>query len=417
MGMMSKRHSTIAGAAVLSLLLLGLVPVFAQSNEPSQTDKATTIIQVAQAAHSYAEQLVSIAKQHQVNTTKAESLISRGDPLLSKAQSEVSTNATLAIKDAMGAMYYYRGAAEYIQSALAGPSDHRTDRKADQLGYLRKEVQQAEERTNQLQTMLTKVCSAQSSTTSGTSTSITTTTTTTTTSTTTASATTNACSDGQSNLGTTKSDLEQAATLLKSDNANVTSIVSLFKDAQKHMSVVYADISQIANARRAQEAITYIQNYAEKQLAILQQEVAKMNSSATQQQYQQQLTQAQSLLGSAVQAFQSGSFDTGMHDAQQAMQLMQQVAQGIRGAVYAHYIQTEIEPRLAQLQEKAQKANLSSSVSQEVQTQLSQAKSLLDGAIQSFLSGNFKTGGQQVQQAVQLMQQVMQEIASSTHHP
>src|SRR5712691_13017623 len=74
MGMMSKRHSRIAGAAVMSLLLLGLVPVFAQSNEPSQTDKATIIIQVAQAAHSYAEQLVGIAKQHQVNTTKAESL-------------------------------------------------------------------------------------------------------------------------------------------------------------------------------------------------------------------------------------------------------------------------------------------------------------------------------------------------------
>ena len=106
-----------------------------------------------------------------------------------------------------------------------------------------------------------------------------------------------------------------------------------------------------------------------------------------------------------------------MHDAGQAMQLMQQVAQGIRGAVYAQYIQKEIEPRLAQLQEKAQKANLTSSVSQEVQSQLSQAKSLLDGAIQSFLSGNFKTGEQQVQQAVQLMHQVMQEIASSTHHP
>jgi len=211
--------------------------------------------------------------------------------------------------------------------------------------------------------------------------------------------------------------LDQAATLLKSDNVNATSVISLFKDAQKHMSAVYADISQIAKARRAQEAIAYIQNYAEKQLAKLQQEVAKMNSSATQQQYQQQLGQAQSLLDAAVQAFQSGDFDTGMHDARQAMQLMQQVAQGIRGAVYAQYIQKEIEPRLAQLQEKAQKANLTSSVSQEVQSQLSQAKSLLDGAIQSFLSGNFKTGEQQVQQAIQLMHQVMQEIESSTHHP
>ena len=211
--------------------------------------------------------------------------------------------------------------------------------------------------------------------------------------------------------------MDQAATLLKSDNVNATSVISLFKDAQKHMSAVYADISQIAKARRAQEAITYIQNYAEKQLAKLQQEVAKMNSSATQQQYQQQLTQAQSLLGTAVQAIQSGNFDTGMHDAKQAMDLMQQVAQGIRGAFYAQYIQTKIEPRLAELQQKAQKANLTSSVSQQVQSQLSQAKSLLDGAIQSFLSGNFKAGGEQVQHAIQLMQQVMQEIASSTHHP
>src|SRR5436309_2511190 len=108
-------------------------------------DTPTMIIQVTQAAHSYTEQLLGIAKQHQVDTTKAESLISLGDPLLSKAQSEVSTNATLAIKDAMGAMRYYRGAAEYVQYALAGPSDHRTDdRKADQLAYLRKEVQHAE---------------------------------------------------------------------------------------------------------------------------------------------------------------------------------------------------------------------------------------------------------------------------------
>ena len=48
MGMQSKRHSTIAGAAVLSLLLLGLVPVFAQSNDPTQTDKATTPDEVDQ---------------------------------------------------------------------------------------------------------------------------------------------------------------------------------------------------------------------------------------------------------------------------------------------------------------------------------------------------------------------------------
>src|SRR5207247_8898689 len=173
--------------ASTSQLLPRLLPVCAQSTETSQMDKATIIIQVAQAAHSYTEQLLGIAKQHQVNTTKAESLISLGDPLLSKAQSEVSTNATLAIKDAMGAMHYYRGAAEYIQYALAGPSDHRTDdRKADQLAYLRKEVQHAEARADQLQTMLTKICSAQSSTTSGA-------TTTTTTTTTTTSETTSAC--------------------------------------------------------------------------------------------------------------------------------------------------------------------------------------------------------------------------------
>ncbi len=391
--MMHKRQTTIAGAAVISLLLLGLVPVFAQSNEPSQTDRATTIIQVAQAARSYAEQLVGIAKQHQVNTTKAEYLISQADPLLSKAQSEVSTNATLAIRDAMGAMQGFRGAAEYIQSALMGPSEHRNDdRKADQLGYLRKEVHRAESRADQLQTVLTKLCSAQG-------------------------ASTSTCSDAISNLGTAKSDLDQAATLLKSDNADVTSVVSLIKDAQKHMSIVYTDINQLANARRAQEAINYIQNYLQKQLTKLQKVVANMSSSATQEQYQQQLTQAQTLLNSAIQAFQSGSFETGMHDAQQAMQLMQQVAQGIRGVTYAHYIQTEIEPKLAQLQETAQKANLTSSVRQEVQSQLAQAKSLLDGAIQSFLSGNFKTGEQQVQQAIHLMQQVMQEIESSTHHP
>ena len=391
---MPKRITKIASAAVLSLLLLGLVPVFAQPNQPSQTDKATTIIQLAQAARSYAEQLVGIAQQHQLNTTKAEFLIGQGDPLLSKAQSEVSTNATLAIKDAIGAMHDYREAAEYIQSTLlAASSDHRSDdHKADQVGYLVKEVQRAENRTDLLKTVLTKVCSAQ-----GASTSI--------------------CSDATTNLGTAKSDLDQALTLLKSNNANVTSIVSLFRDAQKHIQVVYHDISELVNARRAQEAINYIQNYVEKRLAILQKYVANMTSSPTKEQYQQDLTQAQSLLDSAIQAFQSGNFDTGMHDARQAMQLIQQVAEGLKGAFYAQYIETVIEPKLAQLQAMAQKANLSASVSQEVQSQLSQAKSLLDGAIQSFLSGNFQAGGQQVQQAMQLMQQVYQEITSGTNHP
>jgi hypothetical protein len=392
---MSKRLTTIASAAVLSLLLLGLVPVFAQPNQPSPTDRVTTIIQIAQAARTYAEQLVGIAQQHQVNTTKALNLIGQGDALLSKAQSEVSTNATLAVKDAIGAMQDYRGAAEYIQSALlAGTSDHQVnDQKADQIQYLIREVQRAENRTTLLHTVLAKVCS------------------------TTQSASTSICSDAMTNLGTAKSDLDQALTVLKSDNANITSVISLFKDAQKHISVVYTDISQLVQARRAQEAINYIQNYVEKQLAMLQKEVANMTASPTQQQYQQDLTQAQSLLGSAVQAFQSGNFDSGMSFTKQAMQLIHEVAYGMRGAIYAHYVETEIEPKLAQLQGMAQKANLTASVSQEVQSQLTQAKSLLDGAIQSFLSGNIQAGGQQVQQAMQLMQQVYQEITSGTNHP
>ena len=384
-GMMSKRRTTIASAAVLSLLLLGLMPVFAQTSQSTLTEKAVAIIQVAQAARSYAKQLVGIAQQHQVNTTRAESLITQGDPLLSQAQSEVSTNATLAIKDALGAMSDYRAAVQSVQSALASSFQSST---ADQVEYLKYAIQRAENRTAQLQTVLTKLCSA-------------------------TNAPTSTCSDGKSNLSAATSDLAQASSLLRSNDANITSIVGLVKDAMQHMSAVYADINQLANAYRAQVAVYYIQNLLEKQLSKLRDVVGNLSSSAAQQ-YQPQLDQAQSLLTSAIQAFQSGNFDLGVNDAQQAMQLMQQVAHEVRGSVFAQYIQTVIEPKLTQLQQMAQNANLSPSISQQVQSQLAQAKSLLDAAVQSFSSGNFSAGQQQAEQAVQLMQQALQEIQSGT---
>ncbi len=388
--MMSKRRTTIAGAAVLSILLLGLIPVFAQATQPTptETDKASIIIQVATAARGYAEQLVSIAQQHQVNTTKADSLISQGDPLLARAQSEVGTNATLAIKDALGAMSDYKGAAQSVQSALAGSLESSN---AGKVEYLKDAIKRLQDKVDRLQAMLDKLCVSQN-------------------------AASKACTDATADLASATSDLKQATSLLSSSDPDIQSIVKLLKDAEQQLSKVYADIKQLADDQKADKAVSYIQDNLEKRLSKLQDEVAKLDPSVAQQ-YKAQLDQAQSLLTSAIQDFKSGSFDAGVKDAKQATQIMQQVSEALRGAKAAQYVQTVLQGKLDKLKDMAQKANLSPSVSQQVQAQLAQAQSLLDGAVKSFLSGDLKAGGQQVQQAMQLMQQIYQEITSSTPKP
>src|SRR5271169_5408247 len=116
--MKSKPRTLIASAAVLSFLLIGIVPVVAQPNQNSQTSSAGALIQLAQAAQSYAGQLLTIAQKQGANVTAAQSLITQGNGLLARAQSVVSTNATQAGRDALGAMKDFRGAAESLQSGV-----------------------------------------------------------------------------------------------------------------------------------------------------------------------------------------------------------------------------------------------------------------------------------------------------------
>jgi len=391
--MMSKRRTTTAGVAVLSLLLLGLVPVFAQSTQPNPADKAATIIQVATAARGYVEQLIGIAQQHQVNTTKAESLVAQGDPLLAKAQSEVSTNATLAIKDAMGAIQDYHGAAQALQYALVGPagSPPGTDPSKDKLEYLKQAIERARDKVALVEAMLDKVCGSQTS-------------------------ASKACSDARADLAVVKSDLDKATDLLASKDPDPAAIAEVLKDAMQHFSAVFTDLKQIADDHRIEKAVDYIQNVLEKQLAKLQDAVAKLDPSVAAQ-YKAQLDKAQSLLTQAIQDFKSGNFDAGTNDAKQAVQIMQQIIPALQSARYADYAKEYLQPKLNQLKDMAAKANLPPSVAAQVQSQLAQAQSLLDGAVKSFLSGDLKGGQQQIQQLLQLMQQIYQEITGSAPKP
>jgi hypothetical protein len=80
------------------------------------------------------------------------------------------------------------------------------------------------------------------------------------------------------------------------------------------------------------------------------------------------------------------------------------------------YIQNNLEPKIAQLQQYAQKANLSSSVMQQVQSLLTTAQGDLTSSIQAFQSGNFSVGVQDARQAMQLMIQAATLILQNAHH-
>ncbi len=123
---------------------MGIVPVLAQPNQQSQTNSANTLIQLAQAAQGYAGQVLSIAQQQGVNVTKAQTLIAQGDQLLTKAQSEVSTNSTQAARDALGAMNAFRGAAQSLQSEVVVSVSIE-----NQVHYLQTAIQRLQNRTSQ----------------------------------------------------------------------------------------------------------------------------------------------------------------------------------------------------------------------------------------------------------------------------
>ncbi|MGA2199373.1 MAG: hypothetical protein ABSG45_05490 [Nitrososphaerales archaeon] len=296
--MQSKPKTIIASAVVISFLVLGMVPVLAQPNQQSQTNSANTMIQLAQAAQGYAGQVLSIAQQQGVNVTKAQSLIKQGDQLLSQAQTEVSTNSTQAARDALGAMDAFRGAAQSLQSEVVVSVGIE-----NQVHYLQTAIQRLQNRTSQLQTTVKNLCSSKN-----------------------ASAST--CSDANTNVGKASADIAQAASLLgsitsSSTEAQIDTISGLLNDAASHMQQVASDINTLADAMKDAKGVQYVQTVLTPWLTQLQQMVQKANLTSSQaQQIQGQLSQAKGLLGTAIQSFQSGNFDTGLQQATQAQQLM-----------------------------------------------------------------------------------------------
>jgi len=296
--MMSKTRSVFATAALVSIpiLLLGVSPILAQS---SPSDQAAVAIQLAQAARAYAEQVVGIAQQHNVNVSQAQALISQGDQLLTKAQGEVSSNPSQATQDALGAMRDYHGAVQSLMSQFASLFQAST---ADKIARAKEAIARLQNRTALMQGMLTKLCGLPG-------------------------ASNATCADGQSNLSAALSDLSQASSLLSSPNPDFNTIISLVTDAMHHVYAAAADINNLATAAKEQKAIQYIQEYLEPRIAQLQQYAQQANlPPAILQQVQSLLSSAQSDLTSAIQAFQSGNFSAGVQYAQQAMQLMQQAA-------------------------------------------------------------------------------------------
>jgi len=319
--MKSKPKTLIASAVVLAFLLMGIATVVAQVNPSSsstssssistsstsnsKTNSANTLIQLAQAAQSYAGQVLTVAQKQGVSVTAAQSLINEGAGLQTQAQSAVSTNATLAAKDALGAMKDFRSAAQSLQSEIVV-----SVKIGNQVQYLQSEIVRIDNRTGQLQATVNTLCSSKN-------------------------ASAAICSDAKTNLGQASSDTSQASTLLgsitaSSTEAQTTAIASLLTDATSHLKQVATDINQLANALRDDKAIQFIQTVLDPRAAQLQQQALKANITSSQRtQIQGQLGQAQSLLGTAIASFQSGNFSTGLQQTNQATQLLTQAAREI----------------------------------------------------------------------------------------
>jgi hypothetical protein len=184
--MTPKKTSAILALTAVSLLLLTVSPALAQPSQ-TQSQKASFAVQMAQAAQGYANNVVSVGQQHNVNVSQALSLISQGDQLLAKAQGELGTNATLAIHDALGAMRYYHAA---VQSVISQASAlFQQESQADLIARAKQYIARLENRTALMQSVLAKVCAVQG-------------------------ASNATCADGASNLSAAASDLSQASTLL-----------------------------------------------------------------------------------------------------------------------------------------------------------------------------------------------------------
>jgi len=299
--MTPKKMSDVAATAAVSILIFAFAisPALAQSSQ-TQSQQATFAVQMAEAAQSYAKNVVSIGQQHDVNVSQAISFVGEGDQLLAKAQGELGTNSTLAIRDALGAMKYYHAAVQSVISQAVTLFQEQSE--AEMIARAQRYVARLQNRTEYVGGVLAKACSVPG-------------------------ASNATCADGKNNLAEASTDLSQAATLLASPNPDLTEVKSLITGAIQHLQQAERDINQLATAAKAQQAIQYIQNTLEPRITQLQQYAQKANlSSSVLQQVNSLLSNAQTDLSNAIQAFQSGSFQTGVQDAQQAIQLMQQAA-------------------------------------------------------------------------------------------
>ncbi len=318
--MKNRKLNVVASIAVLSLLLVAAVPVFAQTSTSqsssttqtstlspttsSSSNGASVLIQLAQAAQSYVQQLITIAQGQGVAVSQAQSLLSQGTQSLTLAQNELATNPTQAAKDALQAMTYFRSAAESVKAAIQASNG------AQEIAQLQAAIQRMNGRVTQLQAALATACAV-----TGASTSV--------------------CSDATTNLAAATSDLSKATADLAAlpnppTDSAIQAIQSLLTDASSHLQQVCTDLSALATNAREQQAVDMVQNILLPLVTSLEQKVQSSNlGSATIQQYETDLSQAQTLLNSAITSFQSDNFATGLQQVQQANALINTVAMGL----------------------------------------------------------------------------------------
>ncbi|MDA4121781.1 MAG: hypothetical protein OK456_01220 [Thaumarchaeota archaeon] len=403
--MTNSRTTRLASMAVLSLLLMGIAPVFAQTSQSTSTTTTTTatttststhpspasvLISLAQRAQNYTEHLVTIAQGDGVNVSQAQGLIAQGSASLTLAQNELGTNNTQAAKDALQAMSYFKGAAESIRDSV------QSNRAAELIADLQAGIQRLTNQTNRLQTIVTTACALPN-------------------------ASAALCAGANANLANVTSDLSQATSMIAAlpnppTNSSIQAIITVLQGAMTHLQQAYSDVGQLAVGAREQRAIEQIQNTLLPGVTQLEQRIQNSNlSSGTIQQLETQLSQAQTLLNTAIGTFQSGNFTGGVQQVQQAMQEVKTVLGELLDQTLAAMVQNHLQPRLTAESQAAQRANLSASVAQEVQTQLSQAQTLINGAIQAFQSGNVSSGIKQSAQASALLTQAELEIIAGPH--
>lgn len=400
---MHLNSKTVASAVLLSLLILGIAPVLAQSSQTTSTSTTSTtttatqstsisssqagmVIQLAQAAQSYAQQLITIAQNHGLNVTRAQSWFAKGSQLLTAAENEVGTSPGNATRDAFQAMADFHMAAALVQVSVVTSINY-----VYQVAALRSETERLGYEEASLQNALTRACSS-------------------------AGSSSSACTDATSNLKTAQEDLSNATAQLAAlpnppTQAALSSIQSLLQDAENHLQAVYSDLKTLASNSQGQKAITFIQNTLLPQVTQLEQRIQNSNiSAADKQQDEAQLSQAQNLLDEAVQSLQAGNFSAAIRQVQQATQIVFQTANEFRDQDMVETLIARLQARLDEEQQEAQQANLPPSLAQKVQSQLSQAQTLINGAAQAFQSGNTMSGMQQAQQASNLLDQIQMEL-------